>query len=402
MPSTVRTGRKYSGAKLLFAAVLTAGVYTLVHLPGMQDTTLYRYTTGHWVEYVSVALFCFALADLLAKLVQLSKERAALRHEWLPSRAGEPQPITSAVELYGCVAAGPDYWQGTYIASRLRAALLDIREKKSTEQLEDHLRYLADQDADRSHASFSLCRVIAWMIPILGFLGTVIGITLAIANITPSQLETSLPEVTGGLAVAFDTTALALGLSIGLMLLMSLVEGSELRVLSDVEATAHRELAYRFLPNETSVSPYLAQLQATGEAVIEYTRKLVDQQSQIWSHTVSALQQQAHHSNKALEERLHKAVTQWQSHFHDQGQALTETARAMSAIQSQLQSLSQTLAQVVQGEGHLLHSQERLAQNLAVLQQTQAFDETLNALTAAIHLLTMRHQPPSISQKNVA
>ncbi|MEI2659369.1 MAG: MotA/TolQ/ExbB proton channel family protein [Bifidobacterium adolescentis] len=56
-----------------------------------------------------------------------------------------------------------------------------------------------------------LIRTITWAVPILGFLGTVIGITMAIANITPDQLESSLGEVTAGLAVAFDTTASVTG-----------------------------------------------------------------------------------------------------------------------------------------------------------------------------------------------
>jgi biopolymer transport protein ExbB/TolQ len=401
MPSTVASGRRFAGARLLLAGLITVGFYLWVESPMMKGSMLHRYTTGHPVEHVSVGLFVLAALDLLSKASRLAKEKKALAYEWLPPSSG-PQPVTSAVELYGSVNAGPNALKSTYYATRLREALHDVREKRSADELEEHLRYLADQDADRAHSGYSLVRVIAWMIPILGFLGTVIGITLAIANISPSQLESSLHDVTGGLAVAFDTTALALALSIGLMLMLTVVEGAEQRLLQDVEKSAHRELAYRFLAGDSNTAPYLAHLQATGDSVIEYTRKLVEQQSMIWANTVAALQHQAHESNKALEERLHTIVSQWQTHFRDQGEALTQTAGAMVTLQDKLENVSRLLLQVVQGERQLVDTQERLAQNLSLLQQTQAFDEALNSMTAAIHLLTIRHQPPSITQKNAA
>ncbi|MFO0006175.1 MAG: MotA/TolQ/ExbB proton channel family protein, partial [bacterium] len=82
--------------------------------------------------------------------------------------------------------------------------------RRADAALDDHLKYLADLAADRLVQSFQLVRTVTWAVPIMGFLGTVIGITMAIANVTPEQLDSSLPEVTSGLAVAFDTTAQAL------------------------------------------------------------------------------------------------------------------------------------------------------------------------------------------------
>lgn len=400
MPSMVRV-RRVSGGKLLLGAVLTFCFYGVVQLPAFEDTIWFRYTTGHPIEYISVGLFFVAIAELLIKLANLRRERTAMRHEWLPYGNG-PQPVTSAVELYGAVASAPDHLKRTYVAGRLLDALQDIREKRSADQLEDHLRYLAEQDADRCHASYGTIRVIAWMIPILGFLGTVIGITLAIANITPTQLEASLPQVTGGLAVAFDTTALALSLSIALMLMLSYVEGAEQKLLQDVERHVHRELAYRFLSGDSQTAPFLAHLQATAEAILNHSKTLLEQQTRLWSHTVASLHQQYQETNRALESRLTQMIGQWQTHFEKQGQAITQTAESSALIHSELAKVSQQLLQIIQGEGQLLHSQERLAQNLTLLQQTQAFDETLNSLTAAIHLLTIRNQPTPYSQKNAA
>ena len=58
---------------------------------------------------------------------------------------------------------------------------------------------------------------------------------MAIANVTPEQLDSSLPEVTAGLAVAFDTTAQALTMSMLLVFATFLVERGEQSILNDVE-----------------------------------------------------------------------------------------------------------------------------------------------------------------------
>ena len=68
------------------------------------------------------------------------------------------------------------------------------------------------------------------------------GITLAIANIDPEGLGESLGEVTGGLAVAFDTTALALTLSLVLVFLTQATEGKELANLERLRDAAFGSL----------------------------------------------------------------------------------------------------------------------------------------------------------------
>ena len=99
-------------------------------------------------------------------------------------------------------------------ATRLRVTRLSItsrprtpppnarRQRQSHQSLEEHLRYLAERAADRLHASYALVRTVTWAVPILGFLGTVIGITMAIANISPSELQSSLTDVISGLSIS--------------------------------------------------------------------------------------------------------------------------------------------------------------------------------------------------------
>ena len=82
----------------------------------------------------------------------------------------------------------PGGQQNDYLVRRLRAALNYVRFRGNAEALDDELKYLADMDAARIQAGFGLFRVIIWAIPILGFLGTVIGITMALNGITGFEI----------------------------------------------------------------------------------------------------------------------------------------------------------------------------------------------------------------------
>ena len=117
-------------------------------------------------------------------------------------------------------------------------------------RLDDELKYLADMDAARQHDSYALVRIIIWATPMLGFLGTVVGITQALGDLDPKMLATSIQTamdgLLAGLYVAFDTTALALSLSILLMFFQFFVDRVESQLLLMVDTRVNEELGGSF------------------------------------------------------------------------------------------------------------------------------------------------------------
>ena len=71
---------------------------------------------------------------------------------------------------------------------------------------------LADSESEQS-----LIRYIAWAIPSVGFIGTVIGIANSLGYAKDAASENGIEKITSALSVAFDTTLVALFLSIILM-----------------------------------------------------------------------------------------------------------------------------------------------------------------------------------------
>ena len=92
---------------------------------------------------------------------------------------------------------------------------------------------------------------------------------LVIENaVTPEQLDSSLSSVTGGLAVAFDTTALSLGLSLVLVFCSFGVEKAEERILSAVEEYGLRRVGALFPAGSTVPTSFAAaEAEAAGFAV---------------------------------------------------------------------------------------------------------------------------------------
>lgn len=265
----------------------------LPHLPIPQDFAT-RYFCGHPVEYVSTVLFCMGIALLVRKAIGGIRERRALAHVVRAASAREEHECR-AIDLLESL---PERWSSTAIAERLSDASGHL-ESGSATGLGDHLKYLAELASERLYASYALVRTISWAIPILGFLGTVMGITIAIANINPEQLANSLSSVTGGLAVAFDTTALALAQSLVLVFVTFMVEGSERSLLDRIEAFALRRLSR----GEVIESP-LAQAEArlAGD-LVERTDQMIRSQTEVWQTALETMR--ARWSETIIEQQQH-------------------------------------------------------------------------------------------------
>lgn len=375
---------------LIVGLMLTIGFYVALaslHLP--RDYALVRYTTGHWILYATVGMFFWGMSDLVAKWLRLRREHAALRFDWLDDH-GSAVPASEANTLLEEIESAPRWLLQTSLGRRLWNAIADVHDKQASEHLEEHLKYLAELEEDESHSSYALCRVIAWMIPILGFLGTVVGITMAIGIITPEQLESSLPAVTGGLGVAFDTTALSLTLSMILIFTMFLVERSEQNVLRSIERKSRRLLGHRFLCSTPASTPYLSAVHAASEQVIAHTRALVERQTQLWSKSMEDLQRQVEEINARRETTFANAMKTIADQWRRDTQTIDRTHQQMDQMQTRLAKIAELLVQRTGEERALIAAQDRLAENLRMLRQTQNFDEALHSLTAAVHLLTVR------------
>jgi len=124
------------------------------------------------------------------------------------------------------------------------------------------LRSMADRDESSHETSFGLINGFLWAIPVLGFIGTVLGLGQSIASFSSlldnqsdmSGIVASLTQVTAGLSTAFDTTLLALVIALVLQLWMTLQKTNEEQFLDDCSEYCMKQIVsrIRILPYEQS------------------------------------------------------------------------------------------------------------------------------------------------------
>ena len=119
--------------------------------------------------------------------------------------------------------------------NRIMIALSNLRNLGRVTDVDDILRSQGEHDESGMETSYSLVRGFIWGIPVLGFIGTVLGLSQAVGGFGEvlgnsreiSQLVESLKIVTGGLATAFETTLQALVAALIIQILLTFLKKGE-------------------------------------------------------------------------------------------------------------------------------------------------------------------------------
>ncbi len=272
----------------LWGGLLTVGVYYLIPWTGEYRPLLERYLCGHPLEYVQAALFLVGMATLIGRGLRLGSESqtAALP---LPVPPGTSDAAAAAAAIQHGLTQLPRRLRRTWFADRLADLADYLRYRPTADGLEGHARRLSEAALERQHDGYAQVQTIIWAIPILGFLGTVMGITLAIANVTPEQLDTSLNSVTGGLAVAFDTTAVALTQSIVLVFAGFFVRRAEGNLLRAIDEKVFKGLVAPLVGAALQASPLMEAESRAARELLARTEALIEQQTGLWRESVEGL-----------------------------------------------------------------------------------------------------------------
>lgn len=403
---------------LLWGGALSFCFFALIHGGIVTDATVVRYLAGHWVEYVEVVLFCVGLASLVIKAADLVRQSKQPQTGLLPEIPAGGQDPAEAVEL----SAGLPAHAPGYLPTRLRDALDLVVRTGTADDLENHLKYLSDLDAARAAQGYGLVRFVIWAIPIMGFLGTVIGITVAIACLSPTQLE-NISGVVAGLGTAFDTTATALGLSMVLMFLQFLVDRLEQQLLARVDTAAWETLAGRF-QSLAGIDGTALAVTRLGETLNRGSAQLLEAQERSWRSleqtATTTLRRLLDESGESLRESLTAALDaslgKWGvslARIHDESvakredrwahaaTALAEAVHGLEQHQGALERQTQLLGGVVDATRDIAALEQALERNLGVLAASGRFEETLGMLAAAVQLLAARAGDAAGEQRHI-
>jgi len=406
---------------LIIGIPFAIGFWSLVMFGPIESPIMKRYL-GHPVEFVEILMFSCAVTALIFKLSKIIKEKSALRKNLIPIWDNiQIHPLETSTLIVNLNTA-TEQTKRTIVFRRFLNVLHFVRQRGSAEDLDDQLRNFADADSIEFEGSFGLTRFITWAIPILGFLGTVLGITGAISGVTPEMLEKSMSTVTDGLALSFDATALALALTMVCMFFSFLVEKSGDQFLENLEHSVDKNLAHRFLRVQSDQNPILEILSRHTKDLIKSTETLVTKQVDLWANSFEKITAQAEGSgtesqnrmSNALEEALTKSLFSHQKQMEkyelnssDLGRKFAEQVGKLAAslhdssiqqqqsLQKVVESLTRqtnALVELQHGEKHLIQIQKLMQENLNQIHATGDFQEAVQCLTGAVHLMTSKLQ----------
>ncbi|NIL96286.1 MAG: hypothetical protein GTO62_03875 [Planctomycetales bacterium] len=414
---------------VMWGALFTLGFYVMIRKGFIDNPWITRYFASHPVEYIATTMFFVGLAALWLKSRQLRHEPDEpdeLVAAVLGDVPAERQPLEDVDQLLERLEQEGDDYRKSHLVRRLHEALSFLERTGQVNGLEEQLRNLAETDEHRAHESYALVRVVISTIPILGFLGTVVGITRAVAQLAQVvgelSFEQAINSVVSGLSVAFDTTALALGLSIVLIFAMFYMTRKERGCLARVEALVGDALIGRFrAPDADHDATVEAVQRMTGE-MVRQTEQLVQRQAELWQQSLEqahqrwstmagrsqqqlegALQGALQNSLDAHATRLEKAEVDAEQrvgrYWQEMLSMLDKSTQALGAQYDELRRQGEVMHKAVDATGRIIQLEDALNQNLSALRQTHHFDETINSLAAAIHLLNARQsdlQPRAI------
>ena len=161
-----------------------------------------------------IFLSCWSLAILGLKWSKLRMQYRTLQFAVVPDDPSfvlTPQTVDEVFQrMHECV----DNARQFVVFHRITSALANLRNLGRVTDVDEILRAQGETDESSMETSYSLLQGFVWAIPVLGFIGTVEGLSIAIGGFGSvlasasdfEQVKMSLRGVTGGLSTAFETT----------------------------------------------------------------------------------------------------------------------------------------------------------------------------------------------------
>jgi biopolymer transport protein ExbB/TolQ len=411
---------------VVVGSVLATLFYLLILWTPLTHPLIVRYANCHWVSNVSVYMFTISIILICQKVIDSRVQRAngqiGINNLLnMTSSAADVAAIENVHWLATLWRSQPSSVSQSWFGSRISEALERQASRNHCHLLEEDLKELAERDETLQHESYGLIRMMVWAMPMLGFLGTVIGISETLGQMDTKLLasgsQEAMNKLTGGLYVAFDTTAVGLVLTMATMFLMFATGRIEQSLLGMIDTNAMKTLQNLLIekaPEQEDPYRIEAAVQKIGEqfssALNQVLTTMVEHQAQVWAKTIDSIENRwtAHfesteriartHLSEALDsslthlgQRLDQSQKQHlmlvEDRFHQWQTTLSSESRTIHGYQQKSQETVQLLHELIERCDQFRALENSLLQNLTHLTQVDRFHEVAICLTEAVAVL---------------
>ena len=208
--------------------------------PFVQDRSLYVVLRDYEQETCFILMF-WAMAIMGLKGRSALAERSLLNENFVQISEGISILPEDTREYTRPLQALPEASRESLLPRTLLAALHRFASTRNVQDVSEAVKSVCDSESDRLDSELSMVRYIAWAIPSIGFIGTVRGIGEALGQ-AYRAVEGDISGVTTSLGVAFNSTFIALIISIVLMFLMHQLQLIQERLVLDTHTYCDQRL----------------------------------------------------------------------------------------------------------------------------------------------------------------
>jgi len=185
------------------------------------------------IQVLMWLVFFFGLGELLKRQLMVNEEIAELNKHYLPE---DETTMLRPKDLAPVFKNLKEKMQNDslFLPQMIHRIILQFQSTKAVDQAHALLTSSLNLHENEIDLRYTSIRYITWLIPTIGFIGTVIGIAMALnyAGTNDMASQQALSEVTRRLGVAFNTTLVALLQSAVLVFLMQVIQARDERALN--------------------------------------------------------------------------------------------------------------------------------------------------------------------------
>jgi flagellar motor component MotA len=350
--------------------VISAVWLACMYIPPIRASFGAIFVDRGWVDFAETWFFFWGMAIIVLKYFKIKHQERALLLNLFPSNIGEEVNASTVGAFIDNIYDMPAQMRDSIMVNRIRKALELFEVRNSKSEAEALLNSSSAVDSNRSTGSYSLVKVFLWAIPILGFIGTVQGLAIAVGSLNidasdPDALKAAIGNLTGGLGIAFDTTLLGLILSMIMSFPLALVQKQDEEVLTMIDAFCSEKLLPKLNEDGAVPDDSKANLLAQAENLPEMVNSLAQAHATFLENlnqSTLAVRQLLHENQQAAGE-MHTTMSQA---FNAANGQLLETQKTISrTYTSAAEQLTKSASQLIaQTEGELTSSLRRIANGI--------------------------------------
>ncbi len=198
----------------------------------------------NYEQLACLVLMMWASIIIVFKFLRLFSEQSMVDHQFLKISRGEriipEEALAHFKEVESQVRRMPRL-RDKILPDVILAALHRFDATRSIQDAAHAVSERSEMAYEQLESDLSLVRYIAWAIPSVGFIGTVRGISEALGQ-ADMAIQGDISGVTSSLGLAFNSTFIALLLSIVLMLLVHLLQSRQETLIIDMEDFATKKV----------------------------------------------------------------------------------------------------------------------------------------------------------------